>query len=174
MHLLDGEDDADVRVTRSLLATRYASARRTQGRFEEALRWATLAAREAEDAGNKQALAHAYNGLQAGARHRRAHPELPYGRLALMAYEELGDLSGQGHCLNNLAIEANHDGRWTEAQGLLVRASQIFTGSVTRRTRRTPCTTRPSRCSVRGGSTTPPRCSRRFSGWPGWWTMGSS
>jgi class 3 adenylate cyclase/tetratricopeptide (TPR) repeat protein len=126
MHLLDGEDDPDVRVTRSLLATRYASARRTQGRFQEALRWATLAAREAEDAGNKQALAHAYNGLQLVHVTAGRTPELPYGRLALMAYEELGDLSGQGHCLTNLAIEAAHDGSWVEAQDLFQRASRIF------------------------------------------------
>ena len=29
----------------------------------------------------------------------------PYGRLALAAYEGLGDLSGQALCANNLAID---------------------------------------------------------------------
>ncbi len=36
---------------------------------------------------------------------------LPYGRLALQAYTELGNLPRQGHCLNNLAVQAFSHGR---------------------------------------------------------------
>jgi tetratricopeptide (TPR) repeat protein len=56
---------------------------------------------------------------------RREEP-LPYGRLALQAYVELGNLPRQGHCLNNLAMQEYTRGRWDESLGHLRQAADIF------------------------------------------------
>jgi tetratricopeptide (TPR) repeat protein len=126
MHSLGGDTTPGARRTRSMLATRYSWGRLTQGRHADALRWAMLAAREAEDAADPATLAQAYNGLHA-AHHYAGKPEdLPYARLALMAYEELGDLAGIGHSANNLGVRADVEGRWGEAIELFERAAGSF------------------------------------------------
>lgn len=109
-----------------MLARRYAISRFSQGRIDEALHWADIAASAAEDALDKDALAQAYellNGIYAGS--GRQEP-LPYGRLALLAYTELGNLPRQGHCLNNLAVQAFTAGRWDEALADYRQAADIF------------------------------------------------
>lgn len=126
LRTLDGRRDSAALATRSLLETRYAVGRRGQGRYADALRWGTVGARNAEDSGDKSALAHAYNGLHWIHVAAGIQSDVPYGRLALLAYEERRDLAGQGHSLNNLAIEAAQNGGWTEARGLFVRASETF------------------------------------------------
>jgi class 3 adenylate cyclase/tetratricopeptide (TPR) repeat protein len=126
MTTLQGPESAESHASRSHLATRYSWGRLTQGRYRDALQWATLAAREAEDSADKSTLAHAYNGLHS-AHHYAGEPEdVPYGRLALLAYEELGDLSGQGHSANNLGVEALDRGQLTEALDFFERASSTF------------------------------------------------
>jgi tetratricopeptide (TPR) repeat protein len=126
MSTLAGLDTPVGHASRSHLATRYAWGRMTQGRYDQAMRWAAVAAREAEDSGDKTTLAHAYNGLHL-ARHYAGQPEdVPYGRLALMAYEELGDLTGQGHSANNLGVEALDRGRMAEALEFFERAAATF------------------------------------------------
>jgi tetratricopeptide (TPR) repeat protein len=85
-----------------------------------------MAAREAEDSAEKSALAHAYNGLHNAHHFAGVTPEVPYGRLALLAYEELGDLGGQGHSSTILGIEALDAGRFTEALEFFARARQMF------------------------------------------------
>ena len=62
---LEGVEGPAAAATRSDLATRYSLGRLHQGRYADALRWATLAAREAEASGDKPTLALAYNSLQA-------------------------------------------------------------------------------------------------------------
>jgi tetratricopeptide (TPR) repeat protein len=113
-------------VARSLLARRYAYSRFSQGRIDEALRWAELAAHHAEESCDKGALAQAWemlNAIHAGS----GRPEpLPYGLLALEANRELGDLAPQAHCLNNLAVEAFTHGRWGEALSQYRQATEIF------------------------------------------------
>ncbi|MGH8893484.1 MAG: hypothetical protein ACRDWY_09290, partial [Actinomycetes bacterium] len=126
LHMIEELDTPAARATRSMLATRYAAGRRTQGRYSEALRWGTVAARDAEDSGDKAVMAHAYNGLLFVHLGAGTTPDLPYGRLALLAYEELGDLAGQGHSVNNLAVEALHAGRWSEVPTLYDRARRTF------------------------------------------------
>lgn len=126
LRLLEGRDDRPARVARSRLARRYAFTRYWQGRTGEALRWAELAAHEAEQAVDKDALARAYemlNAIHVGS--RRPEP-LPYGRLALQAYVELGNLPHQAHCLNNLGLQAFEADRWSEALDLYGQASRIF------------------------------------------------
>jgi class 3 adenylate cyclase/tetratricopeptide (TPR) repeat protein len=126
LHGLEGIPGAPAGVARSLLARRYAHSRFSQGRIDEALHWADIAASEAEDAVDKDALAQAYemlNAIYAGS--GREEP-LPYGRLALHAYTELGNLARQGHCLNNLANQDFTGGRWNESLANLQRAGDIF------------------------------------------------
>jgi tetratricopeptide (TPR) repeat protein len=126
LHSLGGETTPEARRTRSMLATRYAWGRLTQGRHADALRWATLAAREAEDSADKATLAQAYNGLHAAHHYAGTPEDLPYARLALLAYEELGDLGGIGHSANNLGVRADDEGRWNEARELFERAGRSF------------------------------------------------
>ena len=126
LHELDGLTGLAAEVARSLLARRYAYSRFSQGRIDEALHWADVAAAAAEEAVDKDALAQAYemlNGIYAGS--GREEP-LPYGRLALQAYVELDNLPRQGHCLNNLAVQAFTSGRWDEALANFRRACDIF------------------------------------------------
>ena len=126
MAMLDGFESPGARASRSHLATRYSWGRLTQGRYADALRWATLAAREAEDANDKATLAHAYNGLHSAHHYAGVPEDVPYARLALVAYEELGDLGGQGHSANNLGVEALDAGRFGEALDFFERANQLF------------------------------------------------
>ena len=113
-------------MARSLLARRYADSRFRQGRLDEALHWAERAARYAEESVDKFSLAGAYevlNLIYAGS--GREEP-LPYGRLALQAYTELGDLRHQGWCLNNLAMQDFGAGRWNESLTKFRQATGLF------------------------------------------------
>ena len=83
-------------VARSLLARRYAYSRFNQGRIDEALHWAGVAAHEAEEAVDNDALAQAYEMLNAIYAGSGREEDLPYGRLALQAYRELGNLPRAG------------------------------------------------------------------------------
>ena len=123
---LEGVQGAEASATRSDLATRYALGRLRQGRYADALSWATLAAREAEASGDKLTLALAYNSLHAAHYYAGVAADVPYARLALLAYEELGDLAGQAHCANNLGVEALETGRLEESAGFFARAREIF------------------------------------------------
>ena len=115
LHALEGMSGPAADMARSLLARRYADSRFRQGRLDDAFHWAELAARYAEESVDKATLAAAYevlNHIYAGS--GRQEP-LPYGRLALQAYTELGDLRHQGWCLNNLAMQDFAAGRWNES-----------------------------------------------------------
>ena len=100
----------------------YAGTRYRQGHFADAIRWA----RDAVDLGHEldylPGLAHGYFLLHL-AHTSIGHPDRAAFRgLALPIYEELGDLLGQAHVLNNLGIEAYYDGRWDEALELYGRS----------------------------------------------------
>src|SRR6478735_8092928 len=126
LHDLEGVRGGPAAVARSLLARRYAYSRFCQGRIDDALHWAEQAARAAEEAVDKDALAQAYemlNAIYAGS--GREEP-MPYGRLALLADTELGNLQRQAHCLNNLAVQSFTRGEWNEALASYRRATEIF------------------------------------------------
>ena len=73
-----------------------------QGRFEESLRWAELAAAHAREIDDRSRLAHAYY-LIAGAHNELGHADgIAFCEQALAIYEELADFGGMGHTLNNL------------------------------------------------------------------------
>jgi tetratricopeptide (TPR) repeat protein len=113
-------------ATRSRLATRYSFGKYLQGDYPAAIRWSEIGVREARASGDRDALAYAYNTRHLACIHAGVVEEEPYGELALAVYSELGDLRMQGHCLNNLAIGALHDGEWDRSADLLDRAADIF------------------------------------------------
>jgi tetratricopeptide (TPR) repeat protein len=77
--------------------------------------------------GHLPGLAHGYFLLHI-AHTATGHPDRAAFRgLALPIYEELGDLMGQAHVLNNLGIEAYYDGRWDEALDLYGRSKEART-----------------------------------------------
>ena len=123
---LEGMTGTEVDIARSQLARRYADSRFRQGRLDDAFLWAERAARYAEESVDKDTLAAAYevlNHVHAGS--GREEP-IPYGRLALQAYTELGDLRHQGWCLNNLAAQDFTAGRWSQSLADFRRAADLF------------------------------------------------
>jgi tetratricopeptide (TPR) repeat protein len=111
---------------RSRLATRYAFGKYLQGDHLAAVRWSAVGVSEARLSRDNDALAYAYNTRHIACLHAGVLEEEPYGELALAGYEALGDLRMQGHCLNNLAIGAMHDGQWNRSAELLDRAAGMF------------------------------------------------
>jgi predicted ATPase/class 3 adenylate cyclase len=124
--VLDGVSGADAEAARSRLATRYAFGKYLQGKYQHAMQWTAIGASEARGAGDRDALAYAYNTMHLAYLHAGRAEEQPFGELALAIYQQLGDLRMQGHCLNNLAIGAMQDGRWTLCSDLLDRAAELF------------------------------------------------
>lgn len=126
LHVVGDLSGSEADGVRAELAARYGFCRHLQGRSDEAVRWATKGARWAESSGDTTVLAHAYNALHLAHGASTQSEDKPYGRLALTAYEELGDLSGQALCVNNLAIDGYRTGRWTEAAQMFERAASMF------------------------------------------------
>ena len=126
LHQLADTPGAPAAAVRSKLATRYGFGRYLQGRAPEAIRWCRIGAEEAQRADDKASLAMSYNGLFLAHLRGAREPDAPYGRMALQLYEAIDDLSGQGHCANNLAIAAHQAGQWADAEQLFGRAGEIF------------------------------------------------
>ena len=97
-----------------------------EGRFREAHRWGDLAVDLAERAGDREMLADAHDALESVTLWSDEVDDTPHGEIALALYEEIGDLMGQGSCLNNLAVRAILEGRWVDGEDMLRRAAQIF------------------------------------------------
>jgi class 3 adenylate cyclase/tetratricopeptide (TPR) repeat protein len=91
-----------------------AGVRHRQGSQEEAREWAERAAADAEAAGERKSLAHAYYLLDAICT-KLGRPSATYRERALPIYRETGDLLGQASVLNNLGMGAYFEGRWEEA-----------------------------------------------------------
>jgi tetratricopeptide (TPR) repeat protein len=111
---------------RARLQVRYALCRLNQGRYADARRWAERALSEAEAAHELDAQARAHlvlHGVEvwSGGREGKQH-----GETALRIFEQLGDLSGQAHMLNNLAARATVEGRWPDALRMFARAAESF------------------------------------------------
>jgi predicted ATPase/class 3 adenylate cyclase len=106
---------AEAAAQRAQAAVAYAAVRKDQGRQSEVIRWSLRAIPEAEAAGDKDALAHAYMLLESAFVNLGMWEKAIYSGQALGLYEELGDLWGQGIIYNNLGIRAYFEGRWDEA-----------------------------------------------------------
>lgn len=123
---LEGVPGERANATRSLLQMRYAISRMGQGRVDEALAWGDRAVHEAEESCDRAVLAEAWANLHLMHVEAARQPPLPYGELALRAYQELGDLAKQARCIENLAVAAFNKHRWTEATSQFGAAAEVY------------------------------------------------
>ena len=126
LRALKGIDSAQARAARARLQARYAVCRVSQGRYADARRWAQRAVVDAEAAGELDALAQAHLVLHT-VDLWSADPEGErHGATALRLFEQLGDLGGQAHALNNLAMRRLFEGRWPDALPMFAQAAETF------------------------------------------------
>jgi class 3 adenylate cyclase/tetratricopeptide (TPR) repeat protein len=126
LRALDGTAGAKAGAARARLQARYAVCRVSQGRYPDARRWAERAVRQANAAGEMEALAEAHLVLHTVELWSASHSSEQHGETALHLFEQLGDLSGQAHALNNLALRPLVEGRWPDALPIFARAAEIF------------------------------------------------
>jgi tetratricopeptide (TPR) repeat protein len=125
MTLLEGHGGPEVARQRARLVVFYGLIRAAQARRQEALRWLHDGIREAQHAGEQEALAHAYFILDWVLVELGRSNEAVYSERALAIYEELGLLGPQATIWNNLGVFAGWEGRWDEAVELYDKARQI-------------------------------------------------
>ena len=114
----------EAKSIRARLILAQAATRLRGGRHREGLPMLERAVEEAERAGDRATLAHAYYLLD-WAHTDLGNPEATHFRdLALPIFEELGDHDKQGRVLTNLGVNAYHEGRWTEALDFYERATE--------------------------------------------------
>ncbi|HEX3205230.1 MAG TPA: tetratricopeptide repeat protein, partial [Propionibacteriaceae bacterium] len=113
-------------AARASLQTRYAWLRVYQGRYADARRWAERGLTEAEAAHELNAQAKAHAVLHAVEIASGGPDAEPHGETALRIFEQLGDLTGQAHMLNNLAVHRLAEGRWPDAVLMFTRAAETF------------------------------------------------
>jgi tetratricopeptide (TPR) repeat protein len=111
---------------RARLLARRAAVLMSQGRYPAAGEAARSALVEASAAGELDARARAHLVLQTVHFLSGTPDEERHGEAALRIYEELGDLSGQAHSLNNLAERRLLEGRWSESLEMFGRAAETF------------------------------------------------
>jgi class 3 adenylate cyclase/tetratricopeptide (TPR) repeat protein len=126
LRALAGLDSRDARAARARLQVRYAVCRVSQGRYPQARIRAGLAVDEATAAGELDALAQAHLVLHTVALWSAGPHGERHGETALRLFEQIGDLGGQAHALNNLALRRLLEGRWPEALPMLARAAEMF------------------------------------------------
>ena len=123
---LAGTDDAASMAPRARLLARRAVVLMSQGRYGAAQEAARDAVEVAGRAGEADALAQAHLVLH-GVHVFSGTPDLGHhGDTALRLFEELGDLGGQAHALNNLAMRRLLQGQWTESLEMFERAAGMF------------------------------------------------
>ena len=125
LRLLEHLDDPDAAAQRARLGVWYATIRQRQGRHREAIRWCHRAVGEASTAGDRRAVAEAYRVLDWAYMDLGRADLATNSATALVIYEELGDLVGQGEVLNNLGGFAYYQGRWEEALELYARSDDV-------------------------------------------------
>jgi class 3 adenylate cyclase/tetratricopeptide (TPR) repeat protein len=106
------DDAASIRVE---LGLAYAGVRYYQGRYRECVEWCRQMIPAAQEIDDLAGLAHAYSLLHLAYTHLGSPERVAYRGLALPLYEKLGDLTRQGHVLNNMGIDSYYDGDWTAA-----------------------------------------------------------
>jgi class 3 adenylate cyclase/tetratricopeptide (TPR) repeat protein len=106
--------------------TRYALCRVSQGRYADARRWAERGLAEAEAVHELEAQAQAHLVLHAVAVASGGSRGEQHGEAALHIFEQLGDLTGQAHMLNNIALQRSAEGRWPDALLMFKRAAETF------------------------------------------------
>jgi predicted ATPase/class 3 adenylate cyclase len=126
LRALNGAGGAEAGALRARLQQRYAVCRVSQGRYADARRWAGRALAEAEAANDLDAMAHAHTVLHSADLWSAGRGAEQHLVTALNLFEQLGDLSGQAHALNNLAARRFYAGQWLEALPMFARAAESF------------------------------------------------
>jgi class 3 adenylate cyclase/tetratricopeptide (TPR) repeat protein len=119
--------DTEGREARSMearVASFYAVVLERMGRVTECARWGTRAAEEAEAAGDRRALAEAYDTLDT-LNLDLGRPTGEHWRRASQIFEELGDLKEQVRILSNSGVGSYAEGRWDEAMSLYERSREV-------------------------------------------------
>lgn len=91
-----------------------------------AVRLAQVAMVEAEESGEREALARSYQVLDAAYVMLGQPARAVYSERALAIYEELGDLTGTAVVTNNLGGQAYFEGKWEDAVRFYARARDAF------------------------------------------------
>ena len=126
LRAISGMSDAEAAAVRAQLQTRYALCRVSQGRYADARRWAERGLAEAEAVHELEAQAQAHLVLHAVAVASGGSRGEQHGEAALHIFEQLGDLTGQAHMLNNIALQRSAEGRWPDALLMFKRAAETF------------------------------------------------
>ncbi|KRF24848.1 hypothetical protein ASG95_10265 [Phycicoccus sp. Soil803] len=126
LRLLEGTTDAQAVAARARLLARRSVVLMSQGRYRDASRSADEAVRAAVAAGQDDALAQAHLVLHGVEVFTGSSSDVDHGGTALRLYAGLGDLSGQAHAHNNIAMRRLLQGRWTEALEGFQRAAADF------------------------------------------------
>ena len=112
---LGGIGTPDATRQRAQLAVWLAVLRQSQGKHVDAVAACERAIELAEEAGDRDALAHAYYILDWTLFDLGQPDRAQFSERALEIYRELGDLAGQAVVYNNLGALAYYRGRWGEA-----------------------------------------------------------
>jgi tetratricopeptide (TPR) repeat protein len=120
------DGDAESTAFRARLLVRRAVVHLSQGRYPSARDAAQEAVAVATRANEVDALAQAHLVLHVVQMWSGVRDDQEHGEVALRHFEKLGDLGGQAHALNNLAILRLHQGRWNDALDMYARASEMF------------------------------------------------
>jgi class 3 adenylate cyclase/tetratricopeptide (TPR) repeat protein len=126
LRALQGAEGVEAAAARARLRTRYAVGRFSQGRYTDARRVGEQAVAEAREAGERNALAQAHLVLHSVDVWSGEPEKEPHGQIALALFEQLGDLSGEAHALNNLASRRFFEGNWPVALAMFARAADTF------------------------------------------------
>ena len=125
LRTLEGSEDLEAQRQRAQLLAWYGRFAGEQGHHARAITWCERAVAQAEQVGEKEALANALSVLDWAQMDlgRLEYPANSERALALM--EDLGDLQGQGRMFNFLGLFAHQHGRWDEAVDLYGRAQDM-------------------------------------------------
>ena len=123
---IEGLGGVEASRQRARLTVWYAVVRQQQGHQRDAIKWCEEGIREAERAGERDALAHAYFVLDLAYEALGQTDNAVYSERALAIYEELGNLGRQAVIWGNQGTTAYWQGRWDEARELYERAREAF------------------------------------------------
>jgi class 3 adenylate cyclase/tetratricopeptide (TPR) repeat protein len=123
---VSGQDGPEMTAYRARLLARRAVVKVSQGRYASARDTAHDAVGAATASGDLPSLAQAHLVLHTVHMFAGTPDETGHGEQALKLFEQLGDVSGQAHALNNLAMRRLLEGDWTESLEMFGRASAMF------------------------------------------------
>jgi class 3 adenylate cyclase/tetratricopeptide (TPR) repeat protein len=107
------------------LTLAQGAARFRQGRFRECVERCNEGVDIALTVQDLRGLAHGYYLLHLAYTALGSPERIAFRGLALPIYEDLDDLLGQSNVLNNLGLDAYHEGRWDQALDLYGRAKAL-------------------------------------------------